>query len=407
MGYVGLPLAAEFGKKRNVIGYDIDQKRIDELKSGHDRTNEVSTEEMAEAKGLKYSSSLTELKSCQYFIVTVPTPIDDHKKPDLRPLEKSSAAIGSILKKGDIVIYESTVFPGCTEDVCVPILEEESGLKFNTDFFCGYSPERINPGDKEHRVATIKKVTSGSTPEIADEVDQLYAAIITAGTHKASSIKVAEAAKVIENAQRDLNIAFINELSKIFHKIGIDTHEVLAAAGTKWNFLPFTPGLVGGHCIGVDPYYLTYKAESLGYTPQVILAGRRINDGMGAYIANRVMKLLTKKGTAQNARILMLGITFKEDCPDIRNSRVIDVIDELKDYGVVVEVYDPHADHEEVKDEYDIDLVDSPGNGYNAVVLAVKHKEFDNLDWSSIKNGNTVVFDVKAGLDEEIVSERL
>ena len=407
LGYVGLPLAVEFGKSRSVTGFDIDQKRIDELVAGYDRTNEVSTEELAEASGLKCTSSLEELRSCQYFIVTVPTPIDDHKKPDLRPLESSSAAIGSILKKGDIVIYESTVFPGCTEDVCVPILEAKSGLVFNEDFYCGYSPERINPGDKEHRVATIKKVTSGSTPEIADEVDQLYAGIITAGTHKASSIKVAEAAKVIENAQRDLNIAFVNELSKIFHRMGIDTHEVLAAAGTKWNFLPFTPGLVGGHCIGVDPYYLTYKAESLGYNPQVILAGRRINDGMGAYIANRVMKLLTKKGKAQDAKILVLGITFKENCPDIRNSRVIDVIDELKDYGVVVEVYDPHADSEEVKHEYDTDLIDSPGSDYNAVVLAVKHKEFDNLDWRSIKNDATVVFDVKGGLKKEVVSERL
>ena len=371
LGYVGLPLAVEFGKTRKVIGYDIDQKRINELKTGHDRTNEVDDKEMAEASNLEFTSDIADINSCEFFIVTVPTPIDAHKKPDLRPLEKSSAAIGGILKKGDIVIYESTVYPGCTEEVCVPILEDESGLKFNSDFYCGYSPERINPGDKEHRVSTIKKVTSGSTDKIAEEVDQLYKGIITAGTHKASSIKVAEAAKVIENAQRDLNIAFINELSKIFHKIGIDTHEVLEAAGTKWNFLPFTPGLVGGHCIGVDPYYLTYKAESLGYNPQVILAGRRINDGMGAYIANRVMKLLTKNGSAQNARILMLGITFKEDCPDIRNSRVIDVINELQDYGVKVEVYDPHANKEEVKLEYGIDLLDDPGNGYNAVVLAV------------------------------------
>ena len=407
LGYVGLPLAVEFGKKRKVIGFDINQKRIDELKGGYDRTDEVDEAELAEASGLSYTSTLEDLKACQYFIVTVPTPIDAHKKPDLRPLEKSSAAIGSILKKGDIVIYESTVFPGCTEDVCVPILEEKSGLVFNRDFYCGYSPERINPGDKEHRVATIKKVTSGSTPVIAEEVDQLYAEIITAGTFKASSIKVAEAAKVIENSQRDLNIAFVNELSKIFHKMDIDTHEVLEAAGTKWNFLPFTPGLVGGHCIGVDPYYLTYKAESLGYNPQVILAGRRINDGMGAYIANRVMKLLTKKGAAQNAKILILGITFKEDCPDIRNSRVIDVIEELKDYGVELEVYDPHADKEEVQDEYGIDLVDSPGTGYSAVVLAVKHKAFEKLDWSKIKGDATAVFDVKAGLDKEIISERL
>jgi len=407
LGYVGLPLAVEFGKQRNVIGYDIDKKRIEELRGGHDRTNEVNVEEMAEATHLQFASKLEDLQSCQYFIVTVPTPIDAHKKPDLSPLEKSSAAIGSILKKGDIVIYESTVYPGCTEEVCVPILEEKSGLVFNQDFFCGYSPERINPGDKEHRVATIKKVTSGSTPKIAKEVDELYGGIITAGTYMASSIKVAEAAKVIENSQRDLNIAFVNELSKIFHKIGIDTNEVLEAAGTKWNFLPFSPGLVGGHCIGVDPYYLTYKAESLGYNPQVILAGRRINDGMGAYIANRVMKLLTKRGTMNNARILILGITFKEDCPDIRNSRVIDVIQELQDYGVAIEVYDPHADQEEVKREYDIDLADAPGGGYSAVVLAVKHKEFDDLDWSTIKNGDTVVFDVKAGLEGGIATERL
>jgi len=407
LGYVGLPLAVEFGSKRRVVGYDIDQKRIDELIGGYDRTNEVSTEELAKADELRFSSSLEELKSCQYFIVTVPTPIDAHKNPDLSPLEKASAAIGAILKEGDIVIYESTVFPGCTEDVCVPILEAKSGLVFNKDFYCGYSPERINPGDKEHRLATIMKVTSGSTPEIAEEVDQLYASIITAGTHKTSSIKVAEAAKVIENAQRDLNIAFVNELSKIFHKIGIDTHEVLEAAATKWNFLPFTPGLVGGHCIGVDPYYLTYKAESLGYNPQVILAGRRINDGMGAYIANRVMKLLTKRGTAQHAKILILGITFKENCPDIRNSRVIDVITELKDYGVTLDVYDPHADRNDVKHEYDIDLIDSPVSGYNAIVMAVKHKEFENLDWSHLKNNNTVVFDVKAGLEKAIVSERL
>jgi len=407
LGYVGLPLAVEFGKKRKVIGFDINQQRIQELVNGKDRTNEVSKAELKEAAQLSFTTSLNDLSDCSYYIVTVPTPIDDHKNPDLTPLERASTAIGSILKKGDIVIYESTVFPGCTEDVCVPILEKESGLKFNTDFFCGYSPERINPGDKEHRVATIKKVTSGSTPAIAEEVDQLYASIITAGTHKASSIKVAEAAKVIENAQRDLNIAFVNELSKIFHKMDIDTHEVLEAAGTKWNFLQFSPGLVGGHCIGVDPYYLTYKAESLGYNPQVILAGRRINDGMGAYIANRVMKLLNKNVKAHNARILILGITFKEDCPDIRNSRVIDVITELKEYGASVDVYDPHADHEEVKHEYGINLLDKPSNGYSAVVLAVKHKEFDNLDWASLKSDDTVVFDVKAGLDKELISERL
>jgi len=407
LGYVGLPLAVAFGKKRRVIGYDINEQRIAELASGHDRTEEVTKEELKEAKLLSFTSSLAAIKNCQIYIVTVPTPIDEHKKPDLTPLEKSSAAIGSILKQGDIIIYESTVYPGCTEEVCVPILEKKSELVFNQDFYCGYSPERINPGDKEHRVATIKKVTSGSNEAIAEEVDQLYKEIITAGTHKTSSIKVAEAAKVIENAQRDLNIAFINELSKIFHKIGIDTHEVLEAAGTKWNFLPFSPGLVGGHCIGVDPYYLTYKAESLGYNPQVILAGRRINDGMGAYIANRVMKLLNKKGAAQNAKILILGITFKEDCPDIRNSRVIDVIHELLDYGVKVEVYDPHADKKEVKEEYGLDLLAAPGNDYNAIVLAVKHQAFDSIDWAKIKDENTVVFDVKSGLAKAVVSERL
>ncbi|MEN8248425.1 MAG: nucleotide sugar dehydrogenase [Bacteroidota bacterium] len=407
LGYVGLPLAVEFGKKREVIGFDINKSRIDELESGVDRTEEVTPDELKEATQLSFTDSLDDIKDCNYFIVTVPTPIDAHNKPDLTPLEKSSSAIGTILKQGDIVIYESTVYPGATEEVCVPLLEEKSGLKFNEDFYCGYSPERINPGDKEHRVSTIKKVTSGSTPEIAEEVDALYSDIIIAGTHKASSIKVAEAAKVIENAQRDLNIAFVNELSKIFHKIGIDTHEVLEAAGTKWNFLPFKPGLVGGHCIGVDPYYLTYKAESLGYNPQVILAGRRINDGMGAYVANRVMKLLTKKGAAQDAKILVLGITFKEDCPDIRNSRVIDVIEELTDYGVKVEVYDPHADKEEVREEYGLDLLDQPEGDYSAIVLAVKHKAFESLDWAQLKNSHTVVFDVKAGLESGIASERL
>jgi UDP-N-acetyl-D-galactosamine dehydrogenase len=407
LGYVGLPLAVEFGKKRKVIGYDINSLRVEELIGGKDRTNEVTEDELSEAVHLSYTDKLDDIRACQVFIVTVPTPIDEYKKPDLTPLEKSSAAIGSILKQGDIVIYESTVFPGCTEEVCVPILEGESGLKFNLDFYCGYSPERINPGDKEHRVSTIKKVTSGSTREIAEEVDQLYKEIIVAGTHKASSLKVAEAAKVIENAQRDLNIAFVNELSKIFYKMDIDTHEVLEAAGTKWNFLPFKPGLVGGHCIGVDPYYLTYKAESLGYNPQVILAGRRINDGMGAYIANRVMKLLTKEGSAHGAKILVLGITFKEDCPDIRNSRVIDVIRELQDYGVIVEVYDPHADQLEVKEEYNLDLLPELGSGYDAIVHAVKHKEFESIDWSAIKDANTVVFDVKAGVDRGLVSERL
>ena len=407
LGYVGLPLAAEFAKIRAVVGYDIHGERINELRKGRDRTDELSEDEMASAKFLTYTSALDDLTDCEIFIVTVPTPIDEYKKPDLSPLEKASTALGSILKKGDIVIYESTVFPGATEEVCVPLLEKHSGLKFNDDFYCGYSPERINPGDKEHRVASIKKVTSGSTEAIAEEVDQLYAEIITAGTHKASSIKVAEAAKVIENAQRDLNIAFVNELSKIFHKMNIDTQEVLDAAGTKWNFLPFKPGLVGGHCIGVDPYYLTYKAESLGYNPQVILAGRRINDGMGAYVASRIMKLMTREGKSQNAKILVLGITFKEDCPDIRNSRVIDVIRELQDFGVNVDVYDPNANSLEVKEEYGIELIDQLTEEYSAVVLAVNHKIFKSLNWSIIKSDDTVVFDVKGGLAKELVTERL
>ena len=407
LGYVGLPLAAEFGKQREVVGFDIHKERIKELNSGFDRTDELNELELKEATHLTFTSELVDIEKCGIYIVTVPTPIDEYKKPDLTPLEKASTALGSILKQGDIVIYESTVFPGCTEEVCVPILERESGFKFNKDFFCGYSPERINPGDKEHRVASIKKVTSGSTPAIAEEVDQLYSEIITAGTHRASSIKVAEAAKVIENAQRDLNIAFVNELSKIFHKMDIDTQEVLDAAGTKWNFLPFKPGLVGGHCIGVDPYYLTYKAESLGYNPQVILAGRRINDGMGAYVASRVMKLMTREGRSQNARILILGITFKENCPDIRNSRVIDVIRELKDFGVQVDVYDPNADKKEVKAEYDLDLIDDPNKVYDAIVLAVNHENFKSLDWSVIKSEDTVVFDVKGGLAKSLVKERL
>ncbi len=407
LGYVGLPLAAEFGKKRKVIGFDINQKRINELSSGFDRTLELNKQELTQATYLTFTCKKEDIANAQIYIVTVPTPIDIHKKPDLTPLEKASELIGGILKKGDIVIYESTVYPGATEEVCVPILEKESGLIFNKDFFCGYSPERINPGDKEHRVADIKKVTSGSTQEIGKEVDALYAEIIKAGTHLASSIKVAEAAKVIENSQRDLNIAFVNELAKIFHKIGIDTHEVLEAAATKWNFLPFKPGLVGGHCIGVDPYYLTYKAESLGYNPQVILAGRRVNDSMGAYVASRVMKLLNVAGTAHNAKVLVLGITFKEDCPDIRNSRVIDVITELKEFGAQVEVYDPNADKKEVADEYGISLLETLNNNYNAIVYAVKHQVFDSLDWNTLKSKNTVVFDVKGGLENNLVKERL
>jgi len=348
------------------------------------------------------------LKDVNYFIVTVPTPIDEFKKPDLRPLEGASKTVGSVLKKGDIVIYESTVYPGCTEEICVPILERVSGLKFNVDFFCGYSPERINPGDKLHRVTTIKKVTSGSTPEIAEKVDQLYRKIITAGTHKASSLKVAEAAKVIENSQRDLNIAFVNELALIFDRVGIDTHEVLEAAGTKWNFLPFKPGLVGGHCIGVDPYYLTHKAESLGYHPEVILSGRRINDNMSVYVANTIIKLMAQNELPiHGANVLVLGITFKENCPDIRNSKVIDVVRELQSFGTSVDIFDPQADGAEVMHEYNVPLVSALTKKYHAVVLAVNHKDFSTLDWSTFTTAKTVVYDVKGSLDRNKITARL
>lgn len=408
LGYVGLPLAVEFGKVIDVVGFDIDRERIDQLKKGVDRTREVEPAELKASLQLKFSSDKNDLNSVNYFIVTVPTPVDDSKKPDLRPLISASKTVGSVLKKGDIVIYESTVYPGCTEEVCVPVLEEVSGLKFNKDFFGGYSPERINPGDKLHRVTTIRKVTSGSTPEVADKVDSLYKKIITAGTHKASSIKVAEAAKVIENSQRDINIAFVNELALIFDRIGIDTHEVLEAAGTKWNFLPFKPGLVGGHCIGVDPYYLTHKAESLGYHSQVILAGRKINDNMGIHIANCVIKLMAKQDIAINkANVLVLGVTFKENCPDIRNSRVIDVIRELKSFGTNVDIYDPHADSKEVKHEYGVTTIPALEKSYDAIVLAVGHNEFRDLDWKKIKHEKTIVYDVKGFLDQSIVSARL
>ena len=408
LGYVGLPLAAEFGKVMDVVGFDINKERIAELKKGFDRTREVEAEELKASTKLTYSSDIADLKSVNFFIVTVPTPVDDSKKPDLRPLISASKTVGSVLKKGDIVIYESTVYPGCTEEVCVPVLEEVSGLKFNKDFFGGYSPERINPGDKLHRVTTIKKVTSGSTPEVAEKVDNLYKKIIKAGTHKASSIKVAEAAKVIENSQRDINIAFVNELALIFDRIGIDTHEVLEAAGTKWNFLPFKPGLVGGHCIGVDPYYLTHKAESLGYHSQVILAGRKINDNMGIYIANCVIKLMAKQDIAINkANVLVLGVTFKEDCPDIRNSRVVDVIHELRSFGTQVDIYDPHADATEVNHEYGLATISSPQKKYDAVVLAVGHKEFRDLDWTKIRHEKTVIYDVKGFLDHSFVTARL
>lgn len=408
LGYVGLPLAVEFGKVLDVVGFDINKERIAELKNGIERTKEVEPDELKAAHKLSFSSDTKDLADVNVFIVTVPTPIDNYKNPDLRPLESASRTVGGALKKGDIVIYESTVFPGCTEEVCVPVLEKTSGLKFNVDFFCGYSPERINPGDKQHRLPNIKKVTSGSTPEIAERVDQLYKKIIVAGTHKASCLKVAEAAKVIENSQRDLNIAFVNELALIFDRIGIDTHEVLEAAGTKWNFLPFKPGLVGGHCIGVDPYYLTQKAESLGYHPDVILAGRRINDNMGMHIANSVIKLMAKNDQPiKNAPVLVLGITFKENCPDIRNSKVVDVVKELAGFGCSVEVYDPQADAAEVKHEYGLTLTTKLDKQYQAIVLAVGHHEFTSLDWSTIRGKNTVVYDVKGILDKSFVDARL
>jgi len=408
LGYVGLPLAVEFGKVIEVIGFDINQKRIEELRQGHDRTDEVSDNELKEAKWLSYSSNPDDLRQVNYFIVTVPTPVDEYKKPDLSPLISASRTVGSVIKKGDVVIYESTVYPGCTEEACIPVVERQSGLKFNVDFFAGYSPERINPGDKQHRVSTIKKVTSGSTPEVAEKVDQLYKRVIKAGTHKASSIKVAEAAKVIENSQRDINIAFVNELALIFERMGIDTHEVLEAAGTKWNFLPFKPGLVGGHCIGVDPYYLTYKAEGLGYRPEVILSGRRINDNMGIHVANAVIKQMARHDLPINkSQILVLGLTFKENCPDIRNSKVVDVIRELESFGAEVDVFDPHADAEEVKHEYGFDLTPSLHKVYHAVVLAVGHDQFKTMSWDTIRGPRTIVYDVKGILPKAIVTARL
>jgi UDP-N-acetyl-D-glucosamine/UDP-N-acetyl-D-galactosamine dehydrogenase len=408
LGYVGLPLAVEFGKVIDVVGFDINDERIGELKKGHDRTREVEKTELESSTKLRFSCSIDDLRDVTYFIVTVPTPIDEFKTPDLRPLQGASKTVGGVLKKGDIVIYESTVYPGCTEEICVPILEKVSGLVFNKDFFCGYSPERINPGDKQHRVTTIKKVTSGSTPEVAEKVDQLYKKIIVAGTHKASSLKVAEAAKVIENSQRDLNIAFVNELALIFERVGIDTHEVLEAAGTKWNFLPFKPGLVGGHCIGVDPYYLTHKAESLGYHPEVILSGRKINDNMGVHVANSVIKLMAQHELPINkADILILGITFKENCPDIRNSRVIDVIKELQSFGTQIDIYDPEADAEEVKHEYNLTLTKTPNKKYHAIVLAVGHQAFSKLDWNALKFENSVIYDVKGILERDKITARL
>jgi UDP-N-acetyl-D-glucosamine/UDP-N-acetyl-D-galactosamine dehydrogenase len=412
LGYVGLPLAVEFGKLYDTIGFDINQGRVDELNAGHDRTLEVAPEALKATSKLSFSTDLEALAACDIYIVTVPTPIDSAKRPDLTPLIKASETVGKVLSAGNIVIYESTVYPGCTEDECVPVLEQFSKLTFNKDFFCGYSPERINPGDKVHTVTKIKKVTSGSTVEIGLAVDALYLSVITAGTHLAPCIKVAEAAKVIENSQRDINIAFVNELAIIFNKLGIDTSAVLDAAGSKWNFLPFRPGLVGGHCIGVDPYYLTHKAESVGYHPEIILSGRRLNDGMGRYTANRVIKLMIEKGHCiKGTRVLVLGITFKENCPDIRNSRVIDLIDELRDFGCTVDVNDPWADSEEVNREYGISLtpsLDSITSGtYDAIVLAVAHDKFRDVDFKSLRNGNAVTFDLKGFLDEEQVDGRL
>ena len=412
MGYVGLPLAVEFGKKYATIGFDINANRIKELKSGKDSTLEVEPEELKKVTNLQYTSELDQIADCDVYIVTVPTPIDEFKQPDLRPLKSASLTVGKVLNQGNIVIYESTVYPGATEEVCVPILEIESGLTFNRDFFAGYSPERINPGDKEHRVSTIKKVTSGSTPEIAEFVDQLYKSIITAGTHKASSIKVAEAAKVIENTQRDVNIALINELALIFNRLGIDTQAVLEAAGSKWNFLPFRPGLVGGHCIGVDPYYLTHKAQAIGYQPEVILAGRRINDGMGKYVANQVVKLMVKRAIpVANANILILGLTFKENCPDLRNTRVIDIVEELNSYNANVDIYDPWVDKEEAKAEYGINMIDAlDGEKYDAIILAVAHKQFAELGVDKIlksaKNEH-ILYDIKHLLSKELVDGRL
>ena len=402
LGYVGLPLAVEFGKHFDTVGFDVKPERIAELKAGRDSTLEATRAELKSAAQLSFTTNLADLKKCRVFIVTVPTPIDEYKRPDLTPLVKASESVGKVLKKGDVVVYESTVYPGCTEEICVPILERESGLKFNEDFFAGYSPERINPGDKEHRLPTIKKITSGSTPEVAEFVDNLYRKIITAGTHSASSIRVAEAAKVIENTQRDVNIALMNELALIFNRLGIDTEEVLIAAGTKWNFQPFRPGLVGGHCIGVDPYYLTHKAQEIGYHPEMILAGRRLNDNMANYVAQEVVRLMTQRRIhVKDSRVLVLGITFKENCPDIRNSKVIDVVRELQNYGAKVDIHDPWADGAELKHEYGV----RPTKGvmenratYDAIVLAVSHREFKEIGPAGIRKlgkKNHVMYDIK------------
>ena len=412
LGYVGLPLAVEFGMKMPVLGFDINEPRIRELESGTDSTLEVSDEELAQAKQLTYSANVEDLKGCNVYIVTVPTPIDKYKKPDLTPLEKASFMLGGVISKGDVVIYESTVYPGATEEVCIPIIEEQSGLKYNKDFYAGYSPERINPGDKEHRVSTILKVTSGSTPDVADYVDKLYQQVITAGTHKASSIRVAEAAKVIENTQRDVNIALINELALIFNRLDINTEEVLIAAGTKWNFLPFRPGLVGGHCIGVDPYYLTHKAQEIGYNPEMILAGRRLNDNMGEYVVSQVVKLMLKKRIhVRDARILMMGLTFKENCPDLRNTRVTDMLEELDTYGANVDVYDPWVDPEEAQHEYGITPIKEPEPGsYDAIILAVGHDQFKEMSAANIHalgKPEHVLYDIKYILAADDVDGRL
>jgi UDP-N-acetyl-D-glucosamine/UDP-N-acetyl-D-galactosamine dehydrogenase len=420
LGYVGLPLAVEFSKYYPVIGFDINKQRIDELQNGVDHTLEIeeqllkqviqSRPTQRDSKGLYCSGVIDDISSCNVYFVTVPTPVDRNNRPDLNPLYRASETVGKVLKKGDIVVYESTVYPGVTEEECVPVLEKVSGLKFNVDFYCGYSPERINPGDKVHTISKIKKITSGSTPEIADKIDSLYRTIVTAGTHKAPSIKVAEAAKVIENSQRDINIAFVNELAKIFNRLNIDTNDVLEASATKWNFLPFKPGLVGGHCIGVDPYYLAQKAQEVGYHPEIILAGRRLNDGMGSYVASEVVKLMIKKDVmVKGATVLLLGITFKENCPDVRNTRVVDIVRELESYEINLTIYDPWADPEDVAHEYNIDIITKlPADKlFDSLVLAVAHKEFLDIDWNQRIKPGGIVYDVKGCLDKSKVSARL
>lgn len=410
LGYVGLPLAVEFGKLFDTVGFDVKPSRLEMLRQGRDTTLETAPEELAAAVNLKYSGSAEDLRDRDIFIVTVPTPVDKYNQPDLTPLKLAGETVGKVMKNGAVVIFESTVYPGCTEEICVPVMEKESGKVFNRDFFCGYSPERINPGDKEHTFTRIKKIVSGSTPEILEVVDALYNSVLEAGTYRAGSIKVAEAAKVIENSQRDLNVAFVNELAKIFHLIGIDTGEVLEAAGTKWNFLKFRPGLVGGHCIGVDPYYLTYKAQELGYLPEVILAGRRINDSMGQYVAQEVVKLMIKSDfKVLNARVLQLGITFKENCPDIRNSRAVDVSRTLQEFGCQVDILDPMADPQEVKEIYNLNSWNTlpPDARYDAIVLAVAHRQFEGIDLEKLKNPGAVIFDIKSVLPKEMVDGRL